>query len=302
MDTLERIEKLPWLQRVDQIALTIGNYRLSLLDVSITLLLLVALFATARLALRIAARLIRRIDRFDAVQKVLAKKLADILILALAIFVGIDIIGVDLTALTVFSGALGLAVGFGLQKTFGNLLAGVILLLDRSIKPGDVIVIGDSFGEVNKIGVRAVSVLTRDGKEHLIPNEMLMTEQVENWSYSSPNVRVHVEIGVAYDSDPQQVHDLLLACARESPRVLADPPPVCWLKSFGDNAVIHDLSIWIRDPAQGVGNVKSDVLMRVWYALKDAGIGIPFPQRDLYVKNWPVTPADNTPADNIITR
>jgi hypothetical protein len=114
---------------------------------------------------------------------------------------GIDLLGIDLTALTVFSGAFGLAVGFGLQKTFGNLIAGIILLMDRSVKPGDVIVVGDSFGHVTKIGVRAVSIVTRDGKEHLIPNENLMTQEVENWSYSSRDVRVHIPVGIAYDCD-----------------------------------------------------------------------------------------------------
>ena len=109
----------------------------------------------------------------------------------MAILIGIDVVGFDLSTLAVFSGAFGLAVGFGLQKTFGNLIAGLILLMDRSVKPGDVIVVGDHFGTISKICVRAVSVITRDGKEHLIPNELLMTEPVENWSYSSRNVRIH---------------------------------------------------------------------------------------------------------------
>ncbi len=133
----------------------------------------------------------------------LAQKLAAVAILVAAFFIGIDLIGIDLTALAVFSGAFGLAVGFGLQKTFGNLIAGIILLMDRSIKPGDVIVVGESFGHVTKIGVRAVSIVTRDGKEHLIPNENLMTQEVENWSYSSRDVRLHIPVSVRLRLRPE---------------------------------------------------------------------------------------------------
>lgn len=139
----------------------------------------------------------------------------------MAVFLGIDVLGIDLTALAVFSGAFGLAIGFGLQKTFGNLISGLILLMDRSIKPGDIIVVGDTFGWVNKIGVRAVSVLTRDGKEHLIPNERLMTEEVENWSYSSRDVPVHVAFSVSYESDLRLVQKLAVEAAIGAPRVLA---------------------------------------------------------------------------------
>ena len=164
---------------------------------------LLALYAVVRLANRLAGQSIRRSRGLDPTQQLLAQKLAAIAIIAVAFFVGIDLAGIDLTALAVFSGALGLAVGFGLQKTFGNLIAGIILLMDRSIKPGDVISVGESFGSVNKIGVRAVSIVTRDGKEYLIPNELLMTQEVINWSYSTRDVRITIPIGIAYDCDVQ---------------------------------------------------------------------------------------------------
>ena len=153
------------------------------------------------------------------------QKLAAIAIIAIAFFVGIDLAGIDLTALAVFSGALGLAVGFGLQKTFGNLIAGIILLMDRSIKPGDVISVGESFGSVNKIGVRAVSIVTRDGKEYLIPNELLMTQEVVNWSYSTRDVRISIPISVGYDCDVELAHKLMIEAANASPRVLDTPKP-----------------------------------------------------------------------------
>ena len=142
---------------------------------------------------------------FDPTQKLLdAEARRRSRSIVVAFFVGIDLLDIDLTTFAVFSGALGLAVGFGLQKTIGNLIAGIILLMDRSIKPGDVIVVGDKdVGWVNKIGVRAVSVVTRDGKEHLIPNEDLMTKEVENWSYTDRNVRIRIPVDVAYDCDLQ---------------------------------------------------------------------------------------------------
>ncbi|MCA1749735.1 MAG: mechanosensitive ion channel [Sphingomonadales bacterium] len=242
---------------------------------------------SARLARRILSHSIQRSSGFDPAQKLLFEKIASIAILVAAFFVGVDILGIDLTALAFFGGALGLAVGFGMQKTVGNLIAGIILLWDRSIKPGDVIEVGESFGWVNKIGVRAVSIITRDGKEHLIPNEILMTEEVVNWSYSSLEVRVHIEVGVSYNCDIKLAQELMREAAIESPRVLASPKPLVWLVEFGDSAVMFDIRCWIKDPEGGVGNMRADVLMRIWDKFKEHGIEIPFPQRDVHVKNWP---------------
>ncbi|WP_439491580.1 mechanosensitive ion channel family protein, partial [Blastomonas fulva] len=156
-----------------------------------------------------------------------------------------------------------------------------------SIKPGDVIAVGDSFGWVNKIGVRAVSVITRDGKEHLIPNEDLMTTAVENWSYSDRNVRMRIPVGVAYTSDMQLVQELLYRAVDESPRVLKDPVPRIWMTDFGDNSVNWEIRAWISDPEGGMGNIRGDVLMRVWNLFQEHAIEIPFPQRDIYIKELP---------------
>ena len=178
-------------------------------------------------------------------------------------------------------------MGFGLQKTFGNFIAGLILLMDRSVKPGDVIVVNDYFGAISKIGTRAVSMITRDGKEFLIPNELLMTETVENWSYSSKNVRVKIPVGVSYSSDLKRVEEILIECTTACSRVLENPKPNVWLAEFGDNSVNFEIQAWIRDPEAGVGNVRSEVLKAIWWAFKEEGIEIPFPQRDLYIKSMP---------------
>jgi small-conductance mechanosensitive channel len=258
-----------------------------LIKIGVTLLVL---FALVRLASRVINHSIKRAQSLDPTQQLLAQKLVGVALLVGAFFLAIDIVGIDLTALAVFSGAFGLAIGFGLQKTFGNLIAGIILLMDRSIKPGDVIVVGESFGHVTKIGVRAVSIVTRDGKEHLIPNENLMTQEVENWSYSNTNVRVHIPIGVSYDCDIALAQKLMIEAAMEPARVLKAPKPTVWLRAFGESSVDHEILVWIKDPESGVGNVQSEILNRVWVLFKENGIEIPFPQRDIRIKEWPSPP------------
>lgn len=188
----------PLTRSLDLVGVSVGGHRFSLLAAINAIIVVALLFGLAKVANHLLFHLIGRAGNLDISQRVLVQKLAGIGVIVVAVLFGIDLLGIDLTALTVFSGAAGLAVGFGLQKTFGNLIAGLILLMDRSVKPGDVIVVGDTFGAVGKIGVRAVSVVTRDGKEHLIPNEQLMTEPVENSSYSNRNVRVHIPVGVSY--------------------------------------------------------------------------------------------------------
>jgi len=268
----------------DKAGFDVGSTRFSLLTIFKLALAGVILFALVRLANRAIRLLVRRNKGLDDAQRLLTEKLGAVIILIAAFFIGIDMLGIDITAFAVFSGAFGLAIGFGLQKTFGNLIAGIILLMDRSIKPGDVIAVGESFGWVNKIGVRAVSIITRDGKEHLIPNENLMTQEVENWSYSSRNVRVHIEVGVSYSSDLRQVMELMREAAIESDRVLKAPKPIVWIKDFGDSSVVMDIRLWIKDPEGGIGNMRHDVLIRVWDKFKEHGIEIPFPQRDVNVR------------------
>jgi len=278
-----------FVETLDGLALHAGSFRLSLWDLLISGLLIAGVVAVAWIVSRLARAALARASRLDETQRLLSSKLISLAVWIVAILFGIDLLGIDLTALTVFSGAFGLAIGFGLQKTFGNLIAGIILLMDRSIKPGDVIAIADqtgkeTFGQIRKIGIRAVSITTRDKREYLIPNENLMTNMVENWSYSSRNVRVQVELGIAYESDIELAEKLMLEAAKSVPRVLVAPPPSVWLKGFGDSSVDFIIHCWIMDPEQGVGNVRSDVLKKLWWMFKENGIAIPFPQRDVNVR------------------
>lgn len=276
-------------ETLDALAIQAGSFRLSLWDLLVSGLVIALVVVVAWFASRAARGALSRATRLDEAQRLLFSKLISLGVWLIAILVGVDVLGIDLTALTVFSGAFGLAVGFGLQKTFGNLLAGIILLMDRSIKPGDVIAIADqtgkeTFGQIRKIGIRAVSITTRDQREYLIPNENLMTNMVENWSYSSRNVRVQVEVGVAYGSDLALAERLMLEAAKSANRVLETPPPAVWLKGFGDSSVDFTIHCWIADPEQGVGNVRSDVLKTLWRLFRENGIEIPFPQRDLNLR------------------
>lgn len=276
--------------QLDRVAIAVGDWRISAFDVLFAVFAVLLVLAFAMVATRLTRSALRRLTGLDGTQSVLAEKIAQIVIWVVTFFLAVDLLGIDLTALAVFSGAFGLAIGFGLQKTFGNLISGIILLMDKSIKPGDVIAVADqsgqqTFGQIRKIGIRAISVVTRDEREYLIPNENLMINQVENWSYSSRNVRVQVKVGVSYDADMALAEKLMLEAAAQSRRVLATPPPTVWWNDFGDNSVNFTIHCWINDPEDGVGNVKSAVLKNLWVLFKDNGIEIPYPQRDINLRD-----------------
>lgn len=264
---------------LNQIGFDIGKYRISVYSALSTVVVVFLVIVIARLGSRLARRFFARLTRLDPTQQVLGEKLLSLGIWLFAILIGIDALGIDLTALAVFSGAFGLAIGFGLQKTFGNLIAGIILLMDRSIKPGDVIAVNDgtthTVGQVKKIGLRAVSVTTRDRKEYLIPNENLMINQVENWSYSSRDVRIRVPVIVSPTADLDLAESLMLQAARAATRVLASPAPTAWITEFTGIGVAYEIRIWINDPEEGLGNVRSDVLKRTWKLFQENGITLP---------------------------
>ncbi|MFC4294626.1 mechanosensitive ion channel family protein [Novosphingobium tardum] len=274
---------------LDLIGFDVGSHRISVWSVLVVIVVVIAVLAFARLGSALAKRAFGRITRLDPTQQLLGEKLVSIGVWAFAILIGIDVLGIDLTALAVFSGAFGLAIGFGLQKTFGNLIAGIILLMDRSIKPGDVIAVGEgaaaTFGQVKKIGIRAVSVTTRDQREYLIPNENLMINQVENWSYSSRDVRIQIPVGIGYTSDIALAERLMLEAARGAKRVLTVPAPSVWLQGYGESWLEFVIQCWINDPEEGLGNVRSDVLKRLFVLFRDNGIEIPLPQRDLNLRD-----------------
>jgi small-conductance mechanosensitive channel len=275
----------PMIGLMGRMAVPIGNFRISVLLVLKGAVTLTLFIWVANALSRIAEHRLSLFTAMTPAMQVLAGKLTRIVLITLAVVLALGSIGIDLTAFAVFSGAIGVGVGFGLQKVVSNLVSGVILLLDRSIKPGDVIEIGGSHGIVSALNARYAAVATRDGKEFLIPNEDMITQRVTNWSYSTNLIRLHVKMGISYRSDPHRAIALALEAAREVPRVLASPEPNCVLVCFGDNSIDLELRFWICDPANGTANVRSAVMLRIWDAYKDNNIEMPHPQRDLTLRN-----------------
>ena len=270
---------------LDSMALPIGSFRLSVLLILKGVLALGVYIWIANTISRIAEHRLQRTPRITPAMQVLASKLARAGLLTLAVVLALGSIGIDLTAFAVFSGAIGVGVGFGLQKVVSNLVSGVILLLDSSIKPGDVIELEGTYGWITRLNARFVSLVTRDGKEHLIPNEDLITQRVVNWSYTNDLVRLHVKIGVSYQSDLREAIRLAKQAVSTVPRALKDPAPLCLLTDFGDSSVDFELRFWIRDPRNGTANVRSDVMLNIWDLYHAHGIEFPFPQRDLHIRD-----------------
>ena len=269
---------------LNSFGVVIGGLRVSpLLLIKTTVLLLLTLWA-ANTASDFLEKRVRGVAELTPSIQVLIGKLIRLLLITFAILVVLSTVGIDFSALAFFSGAVGVGLGFGLQKIVSNLVSGIILLADKSIKPGDVISVGDSFGWVESMGARYTAVVTRDGREFLIPNEDFVTQRVINWSYSNDEVRIEVEFGTSYHSDPHQVCALAIAATQAIARVLSMPAPVCYLKAFGDSSLDFVLRFWIRDPHEGIGNIRGQVLLALWDAFKEAGIEIPFPQRDISMR------------------
>lgn len=275
----------PTIELFDQLAINLGGVRISLLLLFKGLVVFTVLLKLATSASTLLEKRIFSLEELTPSVQVLLSKALKITLLTIAVVVALSSLGINLSAFAFIGGAIGVGVGFGLQKVVSNLVSGVILLLDRSIKPGDVIAIGSTYGRIQSLGARYVSVATRDRTEYLIPNEDLITTQVVNWSFSDNLVRLKIAVGVSYNSDLHAVMGLMVAAADGVPRVLAHPEPICQLKNFGDSSVDMELYIWINDPENGVGNVSSAVRLAIWDSFKVHGIVIPFPQRDLHLKS-----------------
>lgn len=262
--------------------------KFSALDAVRVLIVFAVLISIANFAKRFLAERIRAVDELTPSIKAMLIKIIDILLPIIALLMALQIVGFNLATLTIFGGAIGLGVGLGMQNTVSNFIAGFTLVADKSIKPGDVIEVGDTFGWVTVMGARYVTVRTRDGTEHLVPNDQFIQQGVTNWSHADKVIRLHAPFGVAYGTaDLRLVKRLAEEACEQHERVLKSPKPRCNLMAFGESAVEYDLRFWINDPTKGISNVRSDVFLSVWQALKDNDIQIPFPQRDLHIKSMP---------------
>ena len=274
---------------LDSIGFSIGKSEITALAVIKAVFLIFALLYAALFTSTLTERRLAQVSSLTPASRVLISKIARVLLIIFALLIGVTAAGVDLSVLAVFSGALGLGIGFGLQKGVSNLFSGIMLLLDHSINPGDVIEIKDqagadsTFGWVHHMGARYTEIVTRDNKSYLIPNEDFITQQVVNWSHGDTLVRIEVKFGVHYNSDPHKVVKVAAEAAARPERVVEEPKPVCWIIDFGDSSIDFTLRFWIKDAEKGVTNVKGQVYMALWDALKENDIQIPYPHREIYV-------------------
>jgi len=274
---------------LDAADFSVSGFRVSLLLLlKISLMLIVTLWLAISVGNFFERRLLRNED-LSPVLRVLLGKILRITLIVFALIIAISSIGIDLSVLSLLSGAIGIGIGFGLQKVVSNFISGFIILADRSIKPGDTISLGETFGWINELRARFVSVITRDGVEYLIPNEDFITQQVINWSFSNELVRIEVKFGVAYDSDPHQVAELAVEAIKEVERVVSYRPSVCWLTGFGDSSLDFVLRFWIKDPQNGLTNIRGQVLLALWDSFKANDIRIPYPHRELILNNPPAS-------------
>ena len=285
------------IQFLDGAALTAGQINISALTIVQGLVALAVLLWVTALAGQVIEGRIKASPNLTPSIQVLSSKLIRIGLAIVAFIFALKIVGINLTAFAVFGGAIGVGLGFGLQKIFANLVSGFILLLDKSIKPGDVIAIADDYGRVDSLGGRYVSVITRDGIEHLIPNEELITTRVENWSHTQNLLRIRKTVGVHYKSDVKKAIELCLEAAANTPRILKDPAPVCHLQEFGDNSVNLEIRFWIDDPMNGRANVVSGLLLKIWDSFHEHNIEIPYPQRDLHLRSSDIGTLERPAAD-----
>lgn len=270
----------------DKYAFTISDYEITAYTVLKGIFIAVLLFWGTAIISGFGEARISRMHGMKRSTQILFTKFFQILVYVVAFLVGLDLMGIELTALAVFGGALGIGLGFGLQKITSNFISGIILLMEKTINQDDLIELQDGYsGFVRRISSRFTLLETFDGKEIMIPNEDFITSQVINWTYSNKKGRVEITVGVAYGSDLEHAQQLIIEAAKEHPRCMLDPEPTCFLNEFGDSSINFLLYFWVSDVTEGRLQPRSEVMMGIWKKFRDAGIEIPFPQRDLHIRS-----------------
>ena len=273
----------PVIEALDSVSIVLGGLRLTpLLLIKLGALLIAALWVTNIASNFAESRITRSSDLTPSIQ-VLLVKMIRLGLMIFAVAVAMSAVGIDLSALAIFSGAAGVGIGFGLQKIVANFISGIILLADKSVKPGDLVTIGDSTGRINEMKTRYISVAAGDGREILIPNEDLVTQKVVNWTYTDKNTLVKVNFGTNYDADPRLVCKLAIDNATAAPRAIRGKPPNCILTEFAEAGMKFSLTFWIADP-DGMDNVKSEVMLALWEVFKREGIRMPYPVREIRIR------------------
>lgn len=274
----------PFQHYLSQINFTFNSFSISFYKLLKSIVVLLMLFWFVQKIMSLLDSHLGRSKRFKRNEKMIVIQLITILSYLGAFFVALQILGIDLTVFALFGGAIGVGLGFGLQKITANFISGFILLFEKSIKVNDLIELGDGMlGFVRFTGARHTLIETYNGKDIMIPNEDFITQKVTNWTHSHNKARIDISIGVSYNSDLRKVKEIMLDAAKNHPRTAQNPEPSCYLDNFGDSAVMFSLFFWIDDIKSGRKTPKSDVLFAIWDAFKKEGIVIPFPQRDLHI-------------------
>ena len=268
---------------LSQFGFSVGKQRLDLWVITSGL---VTIFLTVVLALWVAgiieARLMR-MQSLDGNLRIVGVRVAKAVLTVIAVLLSLSMVGIDMTALSVFTGALGVGLGFGLQKIASNYVSGFIILLDRSIRIGNIIQVGADSGIVTQITTRYTVIRHPGGNEFIVPNETLIGTVVQNQTYSDNNLRLSTAVGVAYGTDLELAMRLMVECALAQSRVLSDPPPRVLLTQFADSCINLELGFWVADPEAGKMNVVSDINLAIWRAFQAHGVQIPFPQREVRI-------------------
>jgi small-conductance mechanosensitive channel len=273
----------PAIDALDSVSIVLGGLRLTpLVLIKLGALLIAALWLTNIASNFAESRINRSTDLTPSIQ-VLLVKMIRMGLMVLAITIAMGAVGINLAALAVFSGAVGVGIGIGLQKIVANFISGIILLADKSVKPGDLVTIGDSTGRISAMKTRYISVAAGDGREFLIPNEDLVTQKVVNWTYTDKNTLVKVLFGTNYDADPKLVCKLAADIGASARRAIKGKPPTCILTEFAEAGMKFSLTFWIADP-DGMDNVKSDVMLALWETFKREGIRVPYPVREIRIR------------------
>lgn len=263
------------------VSFTVGKQKITLLMVltGVAMVLLTLLIAVT--LSRIAEQRIMAQEAVSLSLRLALSKALQAIAVLVAILIALPMVGIDLTVLSVFGGAIGVGLGFGLQKVASNYVSGFIILLERSVRVGDMVTVDGRQGNITAINGRYTVIKSLDGTESLLPNEMFITGPVINHTYTDPRTSVKIPVSVAYDTDLDKLETLLIRLAKDTSRVIADPAPSMSVKALGDNGIEVELGVWIRDPEQGQGALRSELLRRIWRAFVTEGIKVPFPQRQL---------------------
>ncbi|PHZ83553.1 mechanosensitive ion channel family protein [Paremcibacter congregatus] len=278
------------------LAFTVGEVRFSAYLLLKAVLTVIIAFWLAGIFAEFGETRIKQLTKLKASNRALLTKVFQILVYFIALLITLDVMSIDLTGLAIFSGAVGIGVGFGLQKITSNFMSGLILLFEKSVEEGDLVELdSNTVGFVRQTGARYTLVETFEGREIMIPNEDFITNRVTNWTYSNNQGRIDINIGVSYGSDLDTAYALILEAAQEHPRCSRSPGPECFLVDYGESSVDFTLYFWVDNIIDGRKRPRSDVLFSIWRKFKENKIEIPFPQRDLHIKTPQALTDQETP-------